>query len=710
MVIWKVKRREWHQVAPPYFGMNNSLKLIRRLRVIYHRLPLPPSVKKPLGWLYHRLLVRSSRIIRSGIFQGAGFQPPSIKPCAQKQAAPDYIVWGVIDWHFRQQRPQHIARGLVISGRRVLYVSASLKDDERAGFDVECLSNSKDLFQIKLYAKGAPEIYTSAPAVSTLSQLRASVGEMLEWAASGRVICLIQHPFWYHIAASLPNSRVVYDCMDHHGGFGNTASEILILEHALLRNADLTVTTSGWLYNTVAAHTAHRALIRNASDFGHFTCRPASIYRDSRGRRIIGYYGSIAEWFDQDLVEAVANYFPDCCVLLIGADTVNARARLGRLPNIKFVGEVPYQALPYYIHGIDVCLLPFKIVPLTLATNPVKVYEYLSAGRTVISVDLPEMKQFGEFVRVAKDTAGFLSAIADALANPLSAWAISCRHAFAKEQNWTQRVNALISRAEAVTDNPEVSVVVVTYNNLDLTRACLASIDEHSHYCPLEVIVVDNASVDGTKEFLLEWLDASSGRRLVLNDENRGFAAANNQGLAAAHGEYLVMLNNDTYVTPGWVGTLVRHLQRDKSLGLIGPVTNNIGNEAKINISYTDMDAMLEASARYTRRNIGHTFPLRTAAFFCVMMPRHVYLRVGPLDEAFGLGFFEDDDYCRRIEQRGLRIVCANDVFIHHYLSASFNNLKRQDRQNLFERNKAIYEAKWGEWVPHVYGKVDAQI
>ena len=87
------------------------------------------------------------------------------------------------------------------------------------------------------------------------------------------------------------------------------------------------------------------------------------------------------------------------------------------------------------------------------------------------------------------------------------------------------------------------------------------------------------------------------------------------------------------------------------------------------------------------------------------MMRRDVYLKVGKLDEAFGRGFFEDDDYCRRIERLGLRVVCAEDVFIHHHLSASFNKLRHQERQDLFEMNKKIYEEKWGEWIPHSYRK-----
>lgn len=148
---------------------------------------------------------------------------------------------------------------------------------------------------------------------------------------------------------------------------------------------------------------------------------------------------------------------------------------------------------------------------------------------------------------------------------------------------------------------------------------------------------------------------------------------------------------------------MMRHLQLNPEIGLLGPVTNNIGNEAKIEIAYDDMQEMLQKSSAYTRKHIGKTFRLHTAAFFCVMMPRVIYKQVGPLDEVFGRGFFEDDDYCRRVEQLGKQIACAEDVFIHHHLSASFNKLKSKERQALFDQNRALYEAKWGKWTPHSY-------
>lgn len=671
----------------------------------YARLPLPACIRSVVTFVHLRLFRKVAPLIRhieSGLKQ---FHAPSIKPAAPFQDRPDYFVWGVIDWHFRHQRPQQLA--LVLSeNRRVFYISPAFVNDVRAGFEVEVLNKSGRLLQIKLFVKGSPIIYSDAPDRETVAQLRRSVGEVLGWSDSQQIVSLVDHPFWYDVASVLPNSRLVYDCMDHHAGFGNNGQSLLIIEKQLLSRADLTIVTSLWLDSKIAADSKRHVLIRNACDYEHFSAPPDRIYHDSLGRQVIGYYGAIAEWFDLELIEAVARQHTDCSVLLIGSDTINAKSKLAKLPNVTFKGEVPYSELPYYLHGFHVCLLPFRVTPLTLATNPVKVYEYLGAGKPVVTTRLPEMAQFGDLARVTADSNGFLAAVQECLSQAETEASRHQRKVFAMGQTWQHRAEELIQHAESAEYDPKVSVVVVTYNNLDFTRSCLESLDKHNQYANTEIIVIDNASSDDSPAFLSGWVLNGHQRKLILNEENRGFAAANNQGLDVATGDYLVLLNNDTYVTPGWVRTLVHHLKNDTKIGLIGPVTNNIGNEAKIDISHSDMDEMLAKSASYTRRHIGQVYPLRTAAFFCAMMPRATYEKVGRLDESFGQGFFEDDDYCRRIEAIGLRIVCAEDVFVHHHLSASFDSLKQQERQKLFDKNRTIYEAKWGAWTPHCHRSV----
>ncbi|MFJ2677743.1 glycosyltransferase [Pseudomonas sp. PGPPP2] len=645
-------------------------------------------------------MLRAVRALRSALNPGQGFVSPSPAPQPPQAGLADYIIWGAIDWDFRHQRPQQLALALVATGRRVIYVSTSLIDASHAGFELEALDQEHRLFQVHLFTRGAPLIYAAAPSTAQVQQLCSSIGEVLLWAGCARVISLVQHPFWCDVAAELPDSRLIYDCMDHHQGFGDNAADILLLEQRLVRDADIRLFTSDWLAQQWPVQ-ANRpsAVLRNAADFSQFSSVPASIYRDRLQRSVIGYYGAIADWFDHALVVQIAKAFPQHVVLLIGADTVGVRARLRGCPNVEFIGEVPYTELPYYLHGFDLCIVPFKVTPLTLATNPVKVYEYLSAGKPVVTVDLPEMQQFGEQVQVARDTPGFIAAIAQALV-PSTIEQIAQRQAFAAQQTWAHRADTLITLAEHSEHAPRTSVIVVTYNNLALTRACLDSLERNRESPALEIIVVDNASNDGSAEFLTEWA-AGSGQTLILNTDNRGFAAANNQGLAVANGDYLALLNNDTQVTSGWASTLQRHLQRHPELGLIGPVTNNIGNQAKVDIDYASLVDMPQAARRYTCRHLGEVVRLPTLAFFCVMMPRSTYTRIGPLDEAYGRGFFEDDDYCRRVEQAGLVSACARDVFIHHHLSASFKLMHQGERLALFERNKALYEAKWGPWVPH---------
>jgi len=651
----------------------------------------------------------------SGVEAGQGAVGTGLLPNADEAIAialapardglEDVFVWSVIDWHFRFQRPQHLAQALAKKGHRVFYISNNFNDDPRPGFHLDALGCDGRLFQVHLNLEGRPPIYFGMPTTQQVEALRASLAELLAWTCTRSSVSLVQHPYWSPLVRAVPAARLVYDCMDHHGGFENNAPAVLEAEARLVRDADLVIVTSAWLEQEIAPNARATAMVRNAGEFEFFCHPPSEVFVDPQGRRIIGYYGAIAEWFDLDLMRQVAQAHPDCLVLLVGSDTAGAGKALADLPNVQFTGEVPYSRLPYWLHAFDVCLLPFRVIPLTLATNPVKVYEYLAAGKPVVSVDLPEMVQFDGLIRVGADAVGFVEQTAAALTERAGSGR-EARQTFAASQTWSHRAEVLDHALENLVD-PKVSVIVLTYNNLAFTDACLFSIEAYSNYRNLEVIVVDNASSDGSREWLSDWVAkpsaAGHARRLILNDDNLGFSAGNNVGLRAATGEVLVLLNNDTYATPGWVRGLCNHLRDEPSLGLLGPVTNNIGNEAKISIGYTDMVHMISEAGRFTRAHAGRRTPMRTAAFFCVAMQRSTFEAVGEMDEAFGLGFFEDDDYSRRVEACGLKIACADDVFIHHHLSASFDAMKADRKKELFDANKAIYEAKWGSWTPHTY-------
>ncbi|MDG6348853.1 glycosyltransferase, partial [Luteimonas sp. 8-5] len=359
-------------------------------------------------------------------------------PVAEQGELPDVFIWSVIDWYFRFQRPQHLAEALAAKGHRVFYVSNNFDNDATPGFRCEQIDGAGRLFQVNLNLAGSPSIYAAMPSADQVASLRRSLAEVLQWAGTSSAISLVQHPFWKALARSVPDARVVYDCMDHHGGFADNKVDVLAAEEALVRDADLVVVSSGWLRDEIEGRARALAVVRNACEFEFFSKAPASVFRDPQGRRVIGYYGAIAEWFDADLVRAVAQANPGALVVLVGRDTAGVAASLADLDNVQFVGEVPYGELPYWLYGFDACMLPFKVMPLTLATNPVKVYEYLASGKPVVSIDLPEMIQFGGVVRVAADVDGFVAGVAAALGEEDVALA-DARRAFAATQTWAHR-------------------------------------------------------------------------------------------------------------------------------------------------------------------------------------------------------------------------------------------------------------------------------
>lgn len=611
----------------------------------------------------------------------------------------DIVCFANIDWSARYQRPQQLMSNFAARGYRVFYIVPSRTPPSGRPYDI--VEIAKGVFEVSLQAHRVQDFYSTSMSRENQVAFSEAVFALARDLRIKTAVTVVHLTYWTPLALQLRASRgwhVQYDCMDEWDNFPNIGRDLLDDEKTLVREADLVTVTAALLEDKWQAKARRCLLVRNGVDFAFFNehCRPNDLLAGIQGP-IIGYYGALAEWLDFKLVAAVARQRPDWSFVMIGDDFSTDLAGLDTLPNVHLLGLRPYREMPQFLYWFDTCLIPFRIYNVTHAVDPVKFYEYMSAGKPVIATPTAELQVYGDYLFFASTPDETVQAIEAALAQHDPAVARG-RRELAKANDWGTRVDATIAAFRQ--GFPAVSIIVVTYNNLDLTVACINSLIRNTTYPNYEIIIVDNGSEDGTQAYLrqLSRLDVSC--RIKLNQENRGFAAANNQGLDMATGDVLVLLNNDTLVPKGWLDPLIRHLD-NPSVGLVGPVTNEIGNEAKIAVDYLDPDGMEAFADQIAVSHAGKCFDIPMLAMFCVAMRRDVMEAVGPLDEAFGLGLFEDDDYSRRIREKGLRTICAEDAFVHHVGGASFAKLSQDKYAEIWQRNQAYFESKWGAWTPH---------
>lgn len=235
------------------------------------------------------------------------------------------------------------------------------------------------------------------------------------------------------------------------------------------------------------------------------------------------------------------------------------------------------------------------------------------------------------------------------------------------------------------------SIILVTYNKLEYTKQCIESIRWHTAQGSFEIIVVDNGSSDGTQQ----WLGQQDDIRFIANADNAGFPRACNQGLEQAAGELLMLLNNDTLVTPRWLDGLKAALLSAPAIGAVGPVTNAASYLTSIPVPYQDGDAMESFAESFNHSNPSKWEERLKLIGYCLLMKREAYEKAGPLDERFGIGNYEDDDLSLRIWLAGYRLLLCNDTFIHHYGSVSFGENMKQFRE-LLNSNSDQFMSIWG--------------
>jgi GT2 family glycosyltransferase len=232
----------------------------------------------------------------------------------------------------------------------------------------------------------------------------------------------------------------------------------------------------------------------------------------------------------------------------------------------------------------------------------------------------------------------------------------------------------------------ECLLIIVTYNQLSYTKACVESIRCHTGVAH-RILVVDNVSTDGTREYLSALRD-SGEIDVIFNSENKNWVGGVNQGVAVALEQgyrYACIMNNDLVVYPQWLERMVAVAESDERIGIVNP-------------SWELPRRKTEDVAGWVRRCIE---PRGTAwteqdwvRGFCYLVKREVLEAIGGLDEAFAPGYYDDKDFSVRALRKGYLTVRADGAFVDHVENRTFTT---QQRERLLAEKRTVFETRWGK-------------
>jgi N-acetylglucosaminyl-diphospho-decaprenol L-rhamnosyltransferase len=254
--------------------------------------------------------------------------------------------------------------------------------------------------------------------------------------------------------------------------------------------------------------------------------------------------------------------------------------------------------------------------------------------------------------------------------------------------------------------NPDVSVIVVNWNTCDLLAQCLASILDTRDALDVEVLVVDNASSDGSQAMVRSRFP---GVRLIENEENVGFARANNQAMALCRGRYALMINSDAIATPGAIQALVGLADAEPRAGIVGAQLLN--PDGSFQASYSPFPTLwrefliLTGLGRLLR---GRWYPSRGpmedkgprivdyVEGACLLVRRQATQEVGGLDEGYFM-YAEEVDWCYAMKQRGWQVWYQPDARIIHHGGASSRQRRTQREADLYRSRVRFFRKHYGD-------------
>jgi GT2 family glycosyltransferase/glycosyltransferase involved in cell wall biosynthesis/tetratricopeptide (TPR) repeat protein len=521
----------------------------------------------------------------------------------------------------------------------------------------------------------------------------------------------------YHVLrASIrnPSTKIVFELDDaltmlpvNHPAFGGHHATRAHIE-TYLRNADLVTVSTHQLKEIYSPYNDHIEVLPNAIDTQIWLPLTAKIRQDGKVR--ILFSGTLTHQNDLALIERsierIIEEFGDGVEFLFWGNLPSSLRDKPQIKNIAaFTPDYRQYAERMKTLPADLALVPLEVMPFNRAKSAIKWLEYSTCKIPGIFTDIDPYNQAVEHGKT-----GWL------VANTVEAWhgamrtlildeglrrsiaenahrTVLTKHSLeANAGLWIQAYEKTLGpRPVTICDEkPEVSIIIPTFNKLELTQQCLRALQANTPAPRHEIIVVDNGSTDGTVEFLR--VEEAAGRlRAVLNPQNGGFARACNQGVKVARTGLLLFLNNDTQVTPGWLEALAETLRRPQT-GIAGAkllYANGRIQHAGIGfIGNVPDHPHRHAPADAPEVNQFRELDMVTGA--CLMIRTELFWQLAGFDEAYRNGV-EDIDLCLRVRAAGWKVVYQPKAVAFHLEGQTAG------RFDHVSENLRLFFERWGK-------------
>ena len=369
----------------------------------------------------------------------------------------DLIMFGE-DWGAHPSSTQHIARELA-NDRKILWVNSiglrrprlnqhdlSRVFSKLAGVMRQSVSPGREATPAGITVTGPLVLpFPGNPAAGWVNRglLAVQLRPALANLNIKRPILWTSLPSAAWAIGALGERAVVYYCGDDFGALpGVDHDSVVAMEHDLVARADLVIAASEML---AARFPPERTLtVAHGVDLDRFAVPTPAAQDLPTGRPIVGYYGSLADWVDVDLIARAAHDMPDWWFVLIGPIQTNVEA-LRERENVRLLGPRPHDQLPSYVQHWTVALIPFRDTPQIRASNPLKLREYLASGTPIAATPFPALGPFLNLVAVGADREHFSETIRTAAADAARAPA---RRAAVADQTWRARAKVVAEALE----------------------------------------------------------------------------------------------------------------------------------------------------------------------------------------------------------------------------------------------------------------------